>query len=54
MNDLGFYQSCLSDDKMTYYLIQAGIDMMRFNLGMCVPNTCSIDDWKQINDAVNE
>ena len=39
---------------MTYYLIQAGIDVLRFNLGLCVPDSCTIEDWKQINDAVNE
>lgn len=54
LNDLGFYDSCISHQNMTYYLIQAGIDVLRFNLGLCVPDSCTIDDWKQINDAVND
>ena len=46
LNDLGFYDSCISHNNMTYYLIQAGIDVLRFNLGLCVPDSCSIEDWK--------
>lgn len=46
LNDLGFYDSCISHQNMTYYLIQAGIDVLRFNLGLCVPNSCTIEDWK--------
>lgn len=54
LNDLGYYSSCLATPNMTYYLVQAGIDYLRFNLGLCVPDACSVGDWKQISDAVNE
>jgi len=55
LNEMGRYTSCLeSGQNMTYYLIQSGVDFLRFNLGLCVPDACNVDDWRLINDAVNE
>ena len=44
VNELGFYKSCTSTSNMAYYLIQAGADIVRVNLGVCFTQQCSAAD----------
>src|SRR3990167_9613465 len=44
VNELGFYKSCTSTSNMAYYLIQAGADIVRVNLGVCFTQQCSPQD----------
>lgn len=56
LNELGRFSSCSNapGGNVTYYLIQSGIDFLRFNIGLCVPSACTVEDWRFINDEVNE
>lgn len=55
IQELGRYESCSeSKEDVTYYLIQAGIDVLRFNIGLCVPTDCSVEDWRVINELALE
>lgn len=44
VNELGFYKSCTSTSNMAYYLIQAGAEIVRVNLGVCFTEKCSAAD----------
>lgn len=49
-NDLGRFQSCTSTPNMAYYLIQAGADILRLNVGVCFSQQCTDQDWAQVRD----
>jgi hypothetical protein len=44
VNELGCYKSCTSASNMAYYLIQAGADIVRVNVGVCFTQQCSPED----------
>lgn len=45
-NDIGYYQSCMQNDNLTYYLIRPRRTDLKtkFNFGVCAPKVCSQDD----------
>lgn len=50
INELGKYQSCMSTPNMAYYLVQAGADIVRVNVGICFRDKCTDQDWTMIRN----
>jgi len=57
-NDVGYYESCMESGNLTYYLIRPIRDDLqwKFNLGICVPNHCTLEDANTLiaKDIINK
>lgn len=53
-NELGYFHSCSSTPNMAYYLVQAGADILRMNVGVCFSKQCTEDDWNLMRGFLSD
>ena len=54
INEMGQFSSCSASPHMAYYLVQAGAEFVRINLGVCFSDQCTEDDWAILRNFLYE